>query len=82
MNMDKEYKKIVSRIGRNIAGLREASDTTQEQMCRDLGYTINYLSLLENGHRGIRLDGLVKIADYFGVKPGELIDKDFNFESR
>lgn len=35
----------------NFRQLREHRGLTQEKLCKELGITINYLSLIENNHR-------------------------------
>jgi hypothetical protein len=77
MSRDQVPQNVSKRIGRNISYLRGKANKTQATVCLDLGYTVNYWSLLENGSRCVGIGGLVRIAEYFGEKPGRIIDEDF-----
>ncbi len=45
---------------------------TQQNVAERTGLTVNYLSLLENGKRGIGLESLNELASVFGVHAGLL----------
>ncbi len=56
-----------SKLGGAIKKIRRALDITQDELSKRTGLTITYLSLLENGKRGIGMDHLNDIAHVFGV---------------
>ena len=61
MNIDK------LKLGHAIKEIRTGLKITQKHLSKKSGLTINYLSLLENGKRGIGMDHLNKLADIFGI---------------
>ena len=73
MDIDREQ------LGTAIRELRELRRLTQQQVADRLGVTVNYVSLLENGKRGIsigRLNELCKVlripsafATFLATKP-------------
>ncbi len=50
-------------IGRAIQEVRAKRGLTQSQLSERTGLTVNYISLLENGKRGISLEKLNNVAD-------------------
>jgi len=56
-----------SELGRAIKHVRIASGMTQRELSEKSGLSINYLSLLENGRRGIGLDKLNDLAEIWGI---------------
>jgi transcriptional regulator with XRE-family HTH domain len=61
-----------SKIGFVIKKIRSDLKITQKELAKRTRLTINYLSLLENGKRGIGFDKLNKLAEVFGV-PAQLL---------
>lgn len=49
-------------VGKSIKEVREARGITQDELSQKTGLTINYISRLENGHRGISIDSLNDIS--------------------
>ncbi len=68
---------VQERISYNLAYLRRKKELTLGEVSRRTGYSINYLSLLENGHRGINVGGLCNLANLYDAQPGQIIDDDF-----
>lgn len=61
-----------SKIACVIKEIRSGLNITQRELAEKSGLTINYLSLLENGKRGIGLERLNDVAKALGV-PAELV---------
>ncbi len=61
-----------SKLGCAIKKIRGDLKITQKELAEKSGLTINYLSLLENGKRGIGLERLSDLAEIFGI-PTSLI---------
>lgn len=59
-------------VGRTIGEIRKARGLTQRQVAEHTGLTVNYLSLVETGQRGVSLDVVNQLAAPLGV-PAELI---------
>lgn len=59
-------------LGRTIGEIRKARGLTQRQVAEHTGLTVNYLSLVENGQRGVSVEVVNQLADVFGL-PSELI---------
>jgi transcriptional regulator with XRE-family HTH domain len=64
------------KIGRNVLHMRLERGWSQKVLADRIGYDTGYISLLENGKRGISVEGLVRIARTFSVKPGEMLDRE------
>ena len=58
---------IKPQLGAVIRDLRSSLNMTQRTVAERSGLSVNYLSLLENGHRGVSLDHLQSLADIFDV---------------
>ena len=54
-------------LGPAIRDIRSRFGLTQRDLSERTGLTINYISLLENGHRGISIPNLNIIAEVLGV---------------
>lgn len=58
-----------------IKNLREDADLTQMQLAKKLNITQMALSHYETGRRGIPIDILIKIADYFNCSVDYLLKR-------
>jgi transcriptional regulator with XRE-family HTH domain len=61
------------KLKNNIKTFRELKGMTQETLAKDVGITINYLSLLENGRREPSIKLLKKMSKYLSVPVSVLI---------
>lgn len=59
-------------LGNTIGRLRKSRGLTQRQVAKSSGLTVNYLSLIENGQRGVSLQALNNLATALKV-PSEVI---------
>lgn len=65
---------IYQTIGQRIRALREAKGKSQQELALDLGYKSDTaIHLIENGKRGVSIETLRKLSQYFGVSTSELI---------
>ncbi len=60
------------KLGSTIKKIRSDLKITQKELATKVGFTENYLSLLENGKRGIGFDKLNDVAKVFSV-PAQLL---------
>ena len=60
-------------VGRNFAHIRQARGLTQEQVAELSGFSQQYISGLERGHRNPTVVTLFKLAQALGVAPVELL---------
>ena len=60
-------------IGDKIRQLRESHKMTQRELGAIIGVSDKAVSTWENGSKTPRLTAIVKIADYFGIRTGELM---------
>lgn len=67
MGRDDDYS-----IGRRIKEYREKYGMTQAVLAELAGYSIPYISLIENGHRHATPDTLIKIMNALEISSGEL----------
>jgi len=62
-------------IGKNIKSYRTKLQLTQEEVAKFLGFSREYVSLLESGEREIDLKKLELLADLFGVELINLLEE-------
>ncbi len=70
--MSQDFRKIVAQ---NVKKLREMKGKKREEVSLALGLDNSYISKLECSNINLTLDKLVKIAEYFEVKPSELLNE-------
>jgi len=71
--MDKEDKKYLRQVGKNISNLRKENKLTQEEVCTELEMDKSYLSSIENGRQNPSLLTLKKLAGAIGVDTIEFL---------
>lgn len=54
-------------IGARIRESRKARGLTQEKLAERIDIAANYLGQIENGHRGVNLTNLIKIANELNI---------------
>lgn len=64
------------RIGSRVQRLRRARRVSQADLATALGISASYLNLIEHNRRRITVPLLMKLAGYFGIEPGELVEND------
>jgi transcriptional regulator with XRE-family HTH domain len=62
-------------LGAAIREQRKRAQLTQEILAEKAGLSVVFISLLENGHRTVSVDALLRIAKALGVRGRDLIDK-------
>jgi transcriptional regulator with XRE-family HTH domain len=60
-------------VGRNVRGIRLEKGLTQEQFAEITGFSQQYISGLEQGHRNPTVVTLFELAQGLGVSPTELL---------
>jgi transcriptional regulator with XRE-family HTH domain len=63
-------------VGRNVRRIRNERGLSQEQLSERSGFTQQYLSGLERGHRNPTVVTLFELAQALGVEPVDLIKPD------
>lgn len=61
-------------LGLKIQKLRRFNDLTQETLCGAIEIEPSNLSKIENGKNFPSLLTLLKLSEYFGIEPNELLD--------
>lgn len=56
-----------------LVAARKLNGVTQQAVEKELGLSNGAFNRLENGHRGIRLDGFLRWCRVVGVKPERVI---------
>jgi len=69
---------IVKTLINNFIFLREKSKLSQAQLSLTLGFSRGVWNMYEKGNSKPSLDDLVKISDYFGYSPADLIGTDLS----
>ena len=62
------------RVRNNLKQLREDSGVKQKIVAEQLGISANYYSQIENGHRSLQIDHLLKLRDIFNVSLEIILD--------
>ena len=60
-------------VGANVRRLRQKKGLTQEQFAEISGFSQQYISGLEKGHRNPTVVSLHELATALGIAPAELI---------
>ena len=68
------YHKELVNLGNNVKKYRLQKELTQEAFAERIGKTSNYISQLENGHKGIHLTTLFDIAKELDVSAKDLLE--------
>ena len=63
-------------IGGKIRRLRRQKQVAQGELAQAIGISASYLNLIEHNRRKITVPLLFKLANYFGIEPGELAESD------
>ncbi|KPF86973.1 transcriptional regulator [Novosphingobium sp. AAP83] len=63
-------------VGRNFARIRQERGLTQEKVAEISGFSQQYISGLERGHRNPTVVTLFELAQAIGVVPIELLSSD------
>lgn len=58
-------------LGRTLRALRKQSGMTQEELASKAGTMSYYISLIENGHRGLRWHMVMRLLRAMDIGPGE-----------
>jgi transcriptional regulator with XRE-family HTH domain len=66
------------KLGQRIASLRKSRKLTQEQLAEAVGYSVEFISLVERGVNAPSVSGLEKFAKILKVEVREL----FTFEEK
>ena len=61
-------------LGDAVRTHRKRLKMTQEKLAEKTGLSVVFLSLLENGHRTVSVDALLRIAKALGVCGRDLMD--------
>ncbi|MCL1924912.1 MAG: helix-turn-helix domain-containing protein [Defluviitaleaceae bacterium] len=69
----KEYPAIVKHIGLMISKERQLRGVSQEKLAELLGFSIEYISLMERGKRNITLKTIITICKLFDLSIDELV---------
>jgi len=69
---------LQKKLGQRIADLRKNRQLTQVQLAKAVGYSVEFISLVERGVNGPSIAGLEKFAGVLGV---EVVDL-FRFTER
>lgn len=63
-------------IGGKIRRLRRQRHLAQADLANAVGISASYLNLIEHNRRNVTVPVLFKLAGYFGLEPGELVEGD------
>ena len=62
-------------FGQTIKKFRVNAGLTQEQLSEKLGISLKYISRLENGYSGIKIQTLIRCMNILGIEPNILFSK-------
>lgn len=61
--------------GKRIRYYRELAGLSQEELGNEIGVARDHMSRLENGHSTMGTDILMKLCDFFGVTPNDILQE-------
>lgn len=64
-------------IGRKIKKIRTSNGIDKQTMANEIGWTISYITRIENGNTKLDLETIYKIADFLKVSPEYLIRSEY-----
>ena len=56
-------------IGKRIKEFRIKNNITQEKLAEELGISVKYISRIENGYGGVKLETLINAMNFLGLMP-------------
>ena len=62
-------------IGKVIATKRKKLGLTQQDLAGDADMERSYISAVENGHKNIQVDTLIRLASALQMKPHKLLEE-------
>jgi transcriptional regulator with XRE-family HTH domain len=62
-------------LGEAIRSGRKQAGLTQETLAEKTGLSVVFISLLENGHRTVSVDALLRIAKALRVRARDLVNE-------
>ena len=62
------------KLGKRIAALRREAGLTQEQLAERVGYSVEFISVIERGINAPSVEGCERIAKAFGIRLSRLFD--------
>ena len=66
---------VYKKLGKTIKKYRKDKGLSQQELAGDADMERAYISAVENGHKNIQVNTLVKLADALEVKAGILLDE-------
>lgn len=73
MKYELNKQNINERIGKQVNKYRKSRNLTQEQLAEKLKVSVNFITLLENGKSGVKLETLIKLSNILNVTPNDLL---------
>lgn len=64
-NIDKSF-------GKTLKQYRTKSHHTQEYLSENLGISLKYISRIENGNNGVKVETLIKYMNLLGITPNTI----------
>ncbi|MBP3495258.1 MAG: helix-turn-helix transcriptional regulator [Clostridia bacterium] len=79
-----EINEIINSFCNNIRVLRKREGLSKKKMAKIMGIGIKSLSLIEDNilPRRLRCGVLIKIHNYFGILPSEIVSADFQISKK
>ncbi len=74
--------KLKSIVGDNIRKLRRERGWTQAFVAESLGVTAPFLTMIESGQRGMSIDFIESISEFFDVPPASLFSNEERGKSK
>ena len=65
-------KHDLKKFGKNLRRIRESRNLTQEQLAELIGFSTNFVGMVERAERNTTVENVFKIARALGIKPEEL----------
>ncbi|MCL2222464.1 MAG: helix-turn-helix transcriptional regulator [Oscillospiraceae bacterium] len=68
-------------VRQKIRQYRKIHNITQEELAEEIGITPDYVSSIESGRRGVSIENLKRICEYFRVSMADILPIELEDES-
>ncbi len=76
-----DVQELRSAVGERVRNYRVLNSYTQTDFAEKIGISVNFLSEIENGKKGMSQETLYKLCEYFGLSADYILFGKNNFDT-
>ncbi len=76
-----DVQELRSAVGERVRNYRVLNSYTQTDFAKKIGISVNFLSEIENGKKGMSQETLYKLCEYFGLSADYILFGKNNFDT-